>query len=120
MVAELLARSPIILLATANILRPSTMAAPGMTPGEDFVKPGIGNEEFFEINIGETMIRVGITGVMGLVGASALGEARATTAEKLADTFGKYKKETTTTSTDDSCTETSDTEVALNANSKTT
>ena len=102
MVAELLACSPELFLV-ARYSPSSSMAAPGMSPGEEFAKLGMLNYEPIEINVGETIIRVSIAGAVGLMGATALGEAKVAIAQKLTETFGKYQN-----NTEDSFTENSD------------
>ena len=69
MVAELLARSPNILGTLPS--PPPAMAAPGMTPGEAFLKPPIADEEFMDMTVGDLMSRLGFVGAAGIVGAVA-------------------------------------------------
>ena len=91
MVAELLARSPENILGT---LYPSAMiATPGASPGE-FVDTGVRNLQTMEINVGDTIVKIGIMDAGMLLGASALNEAKDAVVEKLTDVFGKYQAKT--------------------------
>ena len=62
-----------------------------------FVEAGIRNEEFMDIMVGEQIIKVCIVGAAGIVGASALGEAKDVLVDTLTNTFGKYKSDNITT-----------------------
>ena len=93
MVVELLARSPATILGSCSPLA-SAMDVPGMSPGEKFVEPGIKTMETIEINVGETIIKIGIAGAMGIIGATAFGEAKEAIIDKLTEKCGKYQNGT--------------------------
>ena len=93
------ARSPDI-LGTVSYPRSPAMATPGMFPGEKFVEPGITKEEFIDISIGDTTVRMCIVGGVGYFGLAALGEAKDVLVDALIEKFGKYKNKTEDSMTD--------------------
>ena len=65
---------------------------PSMTPGEQFVEPVVRNEGYIDVSVGGTMFRIAVVGVVGIVGADVLGEAKDTLVEAFADFFWKLPK----------------------------
>ena len=110
MVAELLARSPAIILGSLVSLA-STMDVSGMSPGEKFVDPGIKHMEAIEISIGDAMINIGIAGAVGILGATAFDEAKDAIIDELTEKFGKYQAHT---NSDDILTELSINDIQTN------
>ena len=90
MVAELLARSPNILIATTP-LPLETMDMPGASPSESFVQPGVAKENFIDVTVGDAVFRVIAVGAASIVGAAALAEAPQAVVEFLTETFGKHQ-----------------------------
>ena len=49
------------------------------------------NEEFFDINVGNAIIRVGFMGAAGIIGVVVIGELKDVFVDKLTEAFGKYQ-----------------------------
>ena len=91
MVAELLARSPEI-FAVSSPPRSSAMAAPGMTPGEDFVQSGVAALQTIEVTIGGIMVNITMAVAAAILGPSALMEAKEALAQRFTEFFNGQKK----------------------------
>ena len=55
------------------------------------MKPGTLDDETIEIPVGEAMVKIGFVGAGMVLGAIALGEAKAAIVEKITEAFGKYQ-----------------------------
>ena len=91
------ARSPDILVT--NLPSP-TMAAAASTPGAhqylrlgilDKPLPGFTDEQFVEVEVGETLLKIGVAGAVLLLGADVVNESLEVIAEKLTKYFGTYQ-----------------------------
>ena len=94
MVAELLARSPSILLATVNHSPVQAMAMEGSL--EQYIEPGIRNvnlEEMVEIIVGGSLLRVTLASFATILGVAVAEEAKDTLVQALVKKFGKYQNE---------------------------
>ena len=91
MVAELLARSPEI-FAYKSPPHLSAMAAPGMTPGEEFIQTGVAAMQTVEFSIGGVIQTVSLVVAATILGQDALMEAKEVLAQKLTDYFSASKK----------------------------
>ena len=95
MVAELLARSPTAFLGISPLA--NTMAQSSAAPGEEYVRAAMADYQVEEIDIGGVMVKIGLAAAGGIVGASALSEAKyaakEVVVEKFTQMFGKYQKE---------------------------
>ena len=66
------------------------MDAAAATPGQDFARPGMMDHEMIELTVGGIIVKVGLTADVGLLGATAMGEAKDAVVENLTKVFGKY------------------------------
>ena len=69
--------------------------AMGKSP--EFIEPGIRKEEFVEITIGDSLLRVTLASLATILGVAAAAEAKEALVEALMEKFGKYQSTTTDT-----------------------
>ena len=82
------ARLPDTLVTTVPSIATMVSAS---TFGGPFVPLGILHEEFVEITVGNTLLKVGLVGVASPLGVSVLSESVEVMAQKLTDVFGKHQ-----------------------------
>lgn len=83
-----------------NPFQRTLSAASGMTPAGPFVQPDIMHEDYVEITVGGTILKVGLAGAMCLLGASAMAEAKDVIAAKLTEYVGQHQNDTAITIAD--------------------